>query len=220
MSAAGKDKPGGKDRSGRGGISGPESSSRGFFGVSVLQKAAKVATGGKPTGFGGLGSLSSILPIVSGFLPPGVGGAVNALTGLISGAGGGKGKGSSPQAGGLPAIIGPIISRVLPSTVPSLPRIVGPTAGGVVGGLVGNLLGGGGGAVTGACPSGYHLAKDGSGRCVRNRRMNSLNPRAFRRAVRRLKGARRFAREVEKVFPRPRRAPARSTRHITGPQHT
>lgn len=40
-----------------------------------------------------------------------------------------------------------------------------------------------------ACPpSGYHWAKDGSGRAVRNRRMNVANPRALRRALRRTDG--------------------------------
>lgn len=38
-------------------------------------------------------------------------------------------------------------------------------------------------------PRGYHFAKDGSGRIVRNRRMNPANPRALRRAQRRVDGA-------------------------------
>lgn len=37
-------------------------------------------------------------------------------------------------------------------------------------------------------PRGYHLAKDGSGRLVRNRRMNVTNPVALRRAIRRQDG--------------------------------
>jgi len=37
-------------------------------------------------------------------------------------------------------------------------------------------------------PSGYHFAKDGSGRLVRNRRMNVANPRALRRSMRRVQG--------------------------------
>lgn len=40
----------------------------------------------------------------------------------------------------------------------------------------------------GGCPSGYHPAKDGSGRCVRNRRVNYANGRAAGRAATRLKG--------------------------------
>jgi len=40
----------------------------------------------------------------------------------------------------------------------------------------------------GACPRGFHPAKDGSGKCVRNRRMNVGNSRALMRAVRRQEG--------------------------------
>lgn len=47
------------------------------------------------------------------------------------------------------------------------------------------------------CPSGYHLAKDGSGRCVKNRRMDPLNPKALRRANRRQKA---FLRQVDKTL--------------------
>lgn len=43
-------------------------------------------------------------------------------------------------------------------------------------------------------PSGYHFAKDGSGRLVRNRRMNVANPRALRRAMRRAQGFEKLAR--------------------------
>ncbi len=47
-----------------------------------------------------------------------------------------------------------------------------------------------------ACPSGYHLAKDGSGRLVRNRRMNIANPRALRRAMRRVQGFEKLAKRT------------------------
>jgi len=40
----------------------------------------------------------------------------------------------------------------------------------------------------GCAPRGYHLAKDGSGRMVKNRSMNVANPRALRRAIRREQG--------------------------------
>jgi len=46
------------------------------------------------------------------------------------------------------------------------------------------------------CPSGSHPAKDGSGRCVTNRRMNPLNPRALRRAIRRQEGFGRLAKRM------------------------
>jgi hypothetical protein len=48
----------------------------------------------------------------------------------------------------------------------------------------------------GGCPSGYHLAKDGSGRWVRNRRMNIANPRALRRAMRRVQGFEKLAKRT------------------------
>ena len=67
------------------------------------------------------------------------------------------------------------------------------------------------GAVDGACPSGSHLAKDGSGRCVKNRRMNFGNARAARRSVRRLKGARKLLKDIESMMPR--RSAPRSRRH-------
>jgi len=54
-----------------------------------------------------------------------------------------------------------------------------------------------GGVPTGApCPSGYHYAKDGSGRLVRNRRMNVANPRALRRSMRRVQGFEKLARRT------------------------
>jgi len=78
--------------------------------------------------------------------------------------------------------------------------------------LLGQTLGG-----NGVCASGWHLNKqDGVGGpagtyCVRNRRMNVGNARAARRSVRRLKGARKLLRDIEKMMPtkaRARRAPA------------
>jgi len=46
------------------------------------------------------------------------------------------------------------------------------------------------------CPSGYHPEKQGRPYCVRNRRMNPLNPRALSRATRRVGG---FARAVKRA---------------------
>jgi len=58
----------------------------------------------------------------------------------------------------------------------------------------GVLPGGGrGGALM---PSGYHFAKDGSGRLVRNRRMNVANPRALRKAMRRVQGFEKLAKRT------------------------
>jgi len=46
------------------------------------------------------------------------------------------------------------------------------------------------------CPTGYHPEKSGAPYCVRNRRMNPLNPRALSRATRRVGG---FARAVKRA---------------------
>jgi len=46
------------------------------------------------------------------------------------------------------------------------------------------------------CPTGYHPEKQGEPYCVRNRRMNPLNPRALSRATRRVGG---FARAVKRA---------------------
>ena len=44
---------------------------------------------------------------------------------------------------------------------------------------------GGNGCATDACCKGQHLDKQTGTKCVRNRRMNPLNPRALKRAIRR-----------------------------------
>ncbi len=54
----------------------------------------------------------------------------------------------------------------------------------------------GGGRGGGMVPSGYHFAKDGSGKLVRNRRMNVANPRALRRAMRRAQGFEKLAKRA------------------------
>jgi len=119
-----------------------------------------------------------------------------ALTkGLTKGISGAVATKINPQ----PKIVAPIIAaagRVLPA----VGRVLGSPAvtAGSIGLGVGALLGSGGGGV---CASGFHLAKDGSGRCVRNRRMNFGNARAARRSVRRLKGARKLLRDIERMMP-------------------
>ena len=56
------------------------------------------------------------------------------------------------------------------------------------------------------CPSGYHLAKDGTGRCVRNRSMNVANPRALRRSLRRVAGFGKLAQRSKKDIRRAAKA--------------
>lgn len=58
----------------------------------------------------------------------------------------------------------------------------------------------------GCCPSGYHMAKDGSGRCVRNRSMNVANPRALRRSLRRVAGFGKLAQRSKKDIRRAAKA--------------
>jgi len=70
---------------------------------------------------------------------------------------------------------------------PSMPGFVMPTAGPEW------SVGRGGEMIP---PRGYHLAKDGSGRYVRNRRMNIANPRALRRAMRRVQGFEKLAKRT------------------------
>ncbi len=52
------------------------------------------------------------------------------------------------------------------------------------------------GMVDGALERGYHWAKDGSGRAVKNRRMNVANPRALRKAMRRVQGFEKLAKRT------------------------
>jgi len=74
----------------------------------------------------------------------------------------------------------------------------------------------------GSCPVGTHpIKQDGvngpkGSYCVRNRRMNVGNARAARRSVRRLKGARKLLRDIEKMMPTRttrRRAPVHHDHH-------
>lgn len=69
---------------------------------------------------------------------------------------------------------------------PSMPGWVSPTTAGMTA-VPGQM---------GTCPSGYHFAKDGSGRLVRNRRMNVANPRALRRSMRRVQGFEKLAKRT------------------------
>ena len=134
---------------------------------------------------------------------------------ITSGIGSGLSKGLSQgiQAKLAPQqkIIGPIAATI-PRVLPAIGRVLtGRAATGVaIGATAASFLGGG---AAGACPSGFHLAKDGSGRCVRNRRMNFGNARAARRSVRRLKGARKLLRDIEKMMP------TRTTKRLAPAHH-
>jgi len=121
--------------------------------------------------------IKKLAPIVAGFAVGGPAGAIAA----------GIGRSRPSPATSFPGVgLGfgvPAMGRGMPIRIPKLP---GPKRGGVP---LPIPIPVGGGAENGACcPSGFHLAKDGSGRCVRNRSMNVANPRALRRAIRREKG--------------------------------
>ncbi len=130
--------------------------------------------------------------------------------------------GTVPQApgdGDTGSIIGPIIDLgvdIIRGRVPSLPTLP-PLPGGPVPTLTQQLQSGPGFTLGGPIPPsngacapnpccrGQHLNKsrgcDGSPagtKCVSNRRMNSLNPRALRRATRRLKGFERAVKSTRK----------------------
>ena len=134
--------------------------------------------GGDPGFFSSLWKgIKKVAPIVAGFAVGGPAGAIAAGIGT---------KRPSPVASfpGVGMGFAPMMGRGMPIKIPRLP---GPKRGGAVPLPIPIPVGGG--ADNGACcPSGFHLAKDGSGRCVRNRSMNVCNPRALRRAIRREKG--------------------------------
>lgn len=137
--------------------------------------------------------IKKIAPIVVGTV---IGGPIG---GVISAAGAGAGAKPTPGLPTIPGTVGGAISFPGGTTistayqprgmVPGQGRLPPFTAAGP-----GVLAGGGrGGAMI---PSGYHFAKDGSGRLVRNRRMNVANPRALRKAMRRVQGFEKLARRT------------------------
>ena len=132
------------------------------------------------------------LPILGGML----GGPVGAVVGGLAGGGGPK---PARQALSVPGQFGGAVTFPGGTSVglgyqpgamvPGQGRLPPYTASGP-----GVLPQGGRGG--GLVPSGYHYAKDGSGRLVRNRRMNVANPRALRRSMRRVQGFEKLARRT------------------------
>jgi len=134
---------------------------------------------GDPGLFGFIGkAVKSIWKVAKPAIGLAIGGPVGALlTGAV--VGGAVGTALVPSTGAPPA----------PPSMPGVGMIQPVVAGITQGVLAGRAMGG-------VCPSGYHPAKDGSGRCVRNRRMNVANPRALRRSMRRVKGFEKLARRT------------------------
>ena len=134
---------------------------------------------GDPGIFGFLGKLLKPVwkvarPVIGSIL----GGPVGAVVGgAVAGAAAGK------------AVV-PYTPPGAPPSMPGVGQVIGQAVGAAAGAYVGAR------PMGGLCPSGYHPAKDGSGRCVRNRRMNVANPRALRRSMRRVKGFEKLARKT------------------------
>lgn len=147
------------------------------------------------------GFLSSLWKGIKRVAAPVIGGLIGGPAGAIIG---GMGSERKPSTGGpmLPRIPGTVAGQISfpggmqvgmgyqPPMVPGQGRLPPYTATGP--GVL--PAGGRGGAVV---PSGYHFAKDGSGRLVRNRRMNVANPKALRRSLRRIQG---FEKLVRRTF--------------------
>jgi len=150
-------------------------------------------------GRGDPGWLSSIWKGVKKIAAPAIGFALGGPAGLAVGLGLGGGAATPTIRQPLKPFprqqiginVGPIAARST-DYFPPVPQFRGPPM---------QTAGGGRGAAavassTGCCPVGYHLAKDGSGRCVRNRRMNVANPRALRRSMRRVQGFEKLAKRT------------------------
>jgi len=136
-------------------------------------------------GYGGdPGFFSKLWKGIKTVAPSIIGGMIAGPFGAAAGAAIG-GAARAPAVSSFPGVgLVPGFGRGMPIRIPKLPSPKG--RGGVP---LPIPIPVGGGADNGACcPSGFHLAKDGSGRCVRNRSMNVANPRALRRAIRREKG--------------------------------
>jgi len=101
--------------------------------------------------------------------------------------------------GGVVAGTTTVPSRRAPSGPPVPPGTIGGAVsfpGGTTVSLAGVPRSGALLATDGCCPSGYHLDKKTMSKCVRNRRMNIANPRALRKAMRRVAGFEKLAKRT------------------------
>lgn len=85
----------------------------------------------------------------------------------------------------LPGPVGNFAKLIAGSKAAAPPQIPAQPTPGLRGAVQRIVPGGATGYECTGIPAGYHLAKDGSGKIVRNRSMNPANPKALRRAIRR-----------------------------------
>lgn len=141
------------------------------------------------------------------------GGLVKSAVGMIPGVGGVASKllgkvmpGGSPKLfAGATSAIQKVSGAIVKHPVLSAAGAAGAVGamGGALASHVATSMGG-----AGACPRGFHpgKSKHNRGSCVRNRRMNSCNPRALRRAARRLHSfARHYRKAVGFTSPHPKK---------------
>lgn len=146
------------------------------------------------------GFLSSLWKGIKKVARPIIGGLIGGPVGAVIGGAIGGGRGAPPPSQF------PMVPRATLPGIPISGAITFPGGTSLSGGVMvpgrGPLPpfapGGVGQAGRGGTmmPSGYHFAKDGSGRLVRNRRMNVANPRALRRSMRRVQGFEKLARRT------------------------
>ena len=146
------------------------------------------------------GFLSSLWRGVKSIALPIIGGMIGGPAGMAVGAAaGGGGRKPTPMLPRIPGTVGGAITFPGGTSiglgygggviVPGQGRLPPYTAAGP-----GVLPGGGRGGQM--IPSGYHYVKSGEGYLVRNRRMNVANPRALRKAMRRVQGFEKLARRT------------------------
>ena len=120
------------------------------------------------------------------------------------------GGGGSFNFPSLPPLNIPITFGQQPGRVPQIPERTPPLLPGRIppGALQSGANGGctvcakcipGGAVVNGCCPKGCHPDKKWGIKCVRNRRMNALNPRALKRALRRVDQFESFVNKTAKL---------------------
>jgi len=142
------------------------------------------------SGFGGV--VGKILPLAAPIIGGAIGGPVGAAIGGVAGGFLGNVMGATaPGSTSLPIVSSPALLQR-----PPMRSLTPAVAGGIGGTLVTPALGTAERYVSGKVKRGYHALMHG-GR--RHRRMNPLNPRALRRALRRAKGFEHFARGVLRI---------------------